>query len=232
MTNVEIAETRMRDLVQILVSRCCVFFTLTTPDIVDHAEIRRRWRLLRHWLLRKLPKGTKYVMNYELHPKGHGWHIHAIFNSFIPLKSYGPIIRSFGFGNLNVHRVNDSFVYRYLLKHAFKVYKHKYIKDVRIKRFRFINCSRGLPRIADYIYLSDFLLRVRALFRSVFPKSEHPLSWWREQYPDLPWVAKSNYHVKRLVYLRCEILVALGFDRYRDLSSIDFDRYLTDLDSR
>ena len=98
----------------------CVFFTLTTPDVVDLCEIRRRWREFRHELFRDIKRRKrivpKYVMNYEVHPGGHGWHIHSVINCYVDLRRYLPLIRRCGFGRVDVRRVNSEGVADYLTK--------------------------------------------------------------------------------------------------------------------
>lgn len=99
------------------------FFTLTTPDVVDIHEIRDRWRKFRHYLVELLGKDTKYIMNYELHPNGHGWHIHSVWNAYIPLKTHYHKLKDFGFGRVDVQLVNSLGVAEYLSKHALKAYR-------------------------------------------------------------------------------------------------------------
>lgn len=141
---------RCEDSIKILMSNnSAVFFTLTTPDVVSHPEIRERWRNLRHHLVRSL-KPVEYVMNYELHPRGHGWHIHSVWNRFIPLKEFLPYARRCGFGRVDVRRVQSVDIADYLVKHCLKAYRGKVKHDLRVQRLRLVNQSRGLPSLSDY----------------------------------------------------------------------------------
>lgn len=146
-------------------SKGCVFLTFTTPDVVDVYEIRRRWRGVRHFLCEKY-KGVKYVMNFEIHPRGHGWHIHSVWNRFIPL-NVGTLnkFHEFGFGRVDIRRVNSKGVSDYLTKHALKAYRG--VSQAEIKRnpsfrLRLVNASRGLPVLSDYEWKSDLKQDVRA----------------------------------------------------------------------
>lgn len=150
-----------------------VFLTLTTPDVVDLDEIRRRWRGLRHYLVANVfPVGVKYVMNYELHPGGHGWHVHAVFNRFVPLRSCLVKMQSFGFGRIDVRRVGSRGVADYLAKHCLKAYRGVSLKERERNpsfRLRLVNTSRGLPRLSDYAWHSERKERVARLLRALRP---------------------------------------------------------------
>lgn len=163
----EIKEIRADDALSVLSRGSCpVFFTLTTPDIVDAQEIRHRWRCLRNWMIRKLGN-PQYIMNYEIHPQGHGWHIHAVFDCFIPLSQFLPKIHSFGFGRVDVRRVTTLDIARYLTKHCLKAYRGIKIKQSIISRgfrLRLINTSRGLPSLTSYSIKSEFRDTVLDIF--------------------------------------------------------------------
>lgn len=168
----EIREYRADKTLQVLMSKSkCVFLTLTTPDVVDYKTVRERWRNLRHWLVRRLGK-PQYIMNYELHPKGHGWHIHAVFTCYISLKKHLHTIRSFGFGRVGVEVVYSKFVSDYLTKHCLKAYRGE-IKTKRLgdyKRMRLVNQSRGLPPLSDYKYCSSYLKSFSEVCQKLKPK--------------------------------------------------------------
>lgn len=166
-----------------------MFLTLTTADVVCLVEIRERWRNLRHWLLRTLGKDVQYVMNYELHPGyleksirlrtgeefiihgsgvSHGWHIHAVFSDFIPLRKHLRKIQSFGFGRIDVRRVSREGISDYLTKHALKAYRgltRKERAQYPNMRLRLVNSSRGLPSLDSYLWKSSHLDESRRIFR-------------------------------------------------------------------
>lgn len=164
-------EVRCKDVLEYFAKRRMSFFTFTTRDVVTYPEIRKRWRELRHHLVRKYAaNGLKYVMNFELHPKGHGWHVHCVFNDYINLRGGGlRDLRRFGFGMINCRTVTSVGVASYLSKHCLKAYR-----GVRSGlrqgggRLRLVNTSRGLPRLSDYHWTGDHLARVRAFLRRPF----------------------------------------------------------------
>ena len=98
-----IRKIRAADTLDELIKNKCYFMTLTTRDVVSYYEIRERWRNLRHWFVRRLK--CRYIQNFELHPWGHGWHIHVVIDNFIPLKKHLKKIQSFGFGRVDIRRV-------------------------------------------------------------------------------------------------------------------------------
>lgn len=167
-----IRQTRADDVLNDFVKKPCVFLTLTTPDVVDIIEIRSRWRSLRHWLQETFPN-VKYVMNYEIHPKGHGWHIHGVFTCYIPLTKYLIKIQSYGFGRVGVEKVTSKGVADYLTKHALKAYRgvslHNRELLGRSIRLRLVNTSRGLPRLSDYKWHSLYNDRFKSIFDYLKP---------------------------------------------------------------
>lgn len=169
MTSKTIRQMRAQDAVsRLMEGGSAVFLTLTTPIVVSLPEIREMWRSLRHWLLEDVVHGAKYVMNYELHPKGHGWHIHAVFSKPIDLRRYLRRIQSYGFGRVDVRKVNTKDVSDYLTKHCLKAYRGLVAKEIRnnpdLKRIRLVNASRGLPRLDDYEVKSELTDSVKALY--------------------------------------------------------------------
>lgn len=200
-----------------------VFFTLTTEDVVDLREIRRRWRGLRNWLVRRLGK-PHYVMNFEKHPgylqkvvkdergrerivrgdgHSHGWHIHSVFSRFIPLKELQTQIKAHGFGRVDVRRVTSKGITDYLTKHALKAYRglsRKEREQYPNGRLRLVNTSRGLPRLCDYRWTSSELELHRKLYR---------------EYSDMR-KAQGHKPDARKWILRCSILSLLGASSFTD----------------
>lgn len=170
-----------------------VFFTLTTPDVVDYHTIRARWCKLRHALLRSLRtqygkgRSVLYVMNYEKHPGylqkvvyhpkcgeivirsdgiSHGWHIHGVINCFVSLEKFLPLVHCCGFGRTDVRRVTSKGIATYLTKHALKAYtglSRKEREKYKGQRMRLVNASRGLPALNEYSYTSSLLTAMEPL---------------------------------------------------------------------
>lgn len=191
MVNRQVREIRCSDVLEKFSSTSngrMSFMTLTTKDVVTLDEIRARWRNLRHHLARREGDGFKYVMNYELHPRGHGWHIHAVFNRFVNIRGRGlEDIQRFGFGRVNVKRVTSIGVSLYLSKHCLKAYRgvrESLQKGEFARRLRLVNTSRGLPTLSDYVWKSGHLSRVREFLSSKIT---------REYFSRFSWARRWQY---------------------------------------
>lgn len=125
-----------------LLRKRAYFWTFTTSDVCSFSTVAARWREVRHFLGQHY-KPFRYVQNFELHPLGHGWHVHFVSDTFIDLKKHYKKIQSFGFGRINVKVCYSSMISGYLTKHAFKPIKRNDKDDSRA-RFRRINVSRNL----------------------------------------------------------------------------------------
>ena len=169
---------RAHDALQVLMKGGrAVFFTLTTPDVCDYAEISRRWRKLRLYLLQDLRRRglePQYVMNFERHPgylqkvinkdtfeecvirsdgNPHGWHIHGVISCHVDLNRYLGAMHAYGFGRVDVRRVTTEGVAEYLTKHALKAYRGISKRErakCGVERVRLVCTSRGLPALHDY----------------------------------------------------------------------------------
>lgn len=166
------------------------FFTLTTPDVVDYATISSRWAKLRLYLLQDMRRRgltPQYVMNFEKHPGylqkvvnkdtfeecvirsdgvSHGWHIHGVMSCFIDLGRYLRPMMAYGFGRVDVRRVNTIGVADYLTKHALKAYRgisKREREKSGVQRLRLVSTSRGLPALSDYVSTSAHLEMARYL---------------------------------------------------------------------
>lgn len=183
-------------------NRGLCFMTLTTPDVVDLFEIRKRWRSLRHFLQEREGDGFKYVMNYELHPKGHGWHIHAVFNRFINLRGEGLLkLRRYGFRMINVKPVTSLGVSLYLSKHCLKAYRgvrESLHKGAGAKRLRLVNTSRGLARLCDYRWRSAYFDSVQDFLKAPLCKEYLSKVPWKFRYLYAELAVLNGWSVARL----------------------------------
>lgn len=165
------------------------FFTFTTPDEVDFKEISARWRRFRTWFLQYLRRGgskPQYVMNFERHPgylqkvvkrdtfdefvvrsdgNSHGWHIHGVISCRFPMQHcFLKRLARFGFGRVDVRKVNSHGVAEYLTKHALKAYRgisRREKEKTGVQRLRLVCASRGLPALHDYRANSPHLEKAR-----------------------------------------------------------------------
>ena len=125
----------------------CYFYTFTTPDVVSCRELCRRWRSFinsRYWkAIYCKGSSNHYLMVFEKHTKGHGWHIHFVSNfrhNVVALRSF---TTHCGFGRINAvycGRHTDA-LGRYLGKYVSKQFSKR---DSETKGIRLCNVSRGL----------------------------------------------------------------------------------------
>lgn len=248
MVTKEIRRFRCDDALKILMDyKEAVFFTLTTRDEVDFLEIRRRWRAFRNDLMRHLRRTyplrrIHYVMNYEMHPgylqklvkdaygeklihgtgRSHGWHIHGVFNCFVPLYYFRHYLERHGFGRFDIRRVKSKGVSDYLTKHALKAYQGLSAKDrekYQGSRRRLVNTSRGLPALNDYAYKSAHLVMVRKIMKE---KKEDIYRLKKSIDSDLtidPFDKKASriYHDYRITRQRAEVCALLGLSHTFEL---------------
>lgn len=124
------------------------FFTLTVPEYdLPLPHVASRWRDFantRWW--RKLKSKGDYIVVYEPHPSGHGWHIHVITNFFIPWQQLALMARVVHFGHTDIEAV-DSGCALYCAKYLAKSKILKRLADAR--HVRIVNVSRGLVPLKD-----------------------------------------------------------------------------------
>ena len=136
------------------------FFTLTIPENdLPLDQVSCRWRDFANtrWWRRYKKKGD-YVVVYEPHPSGHGWHIHVLTNFFIPWQELALMARVCHFGHTDIEQV-DSGCALYCAKY---LSKSKYLKRMAgCPNLRIVNTSRGLVRLKDVTITSPSIDYVR-----------------------------------------------------------------------
>jgi len=91
-------------------------WTLTFPDVVEIPEALARWRAL----LRDLNRiGLVAVRVFELHPGGHGLHVHLVTPFRYDVDKLRPVCESHGFGRINAKRRSRKAI-TYVAKYAAK----------------------------------------------------------------------------------------------------------------
>lgn len=144
------------------------FLTLTTPDVCKLREVCSRWRMFRNSRYFK-GRGIRFVMVFEKHPNGHGWHIHAIINQFLPVYELRAVCTHCGFGRIRIDRCSRDI-------QALKQYLGKYVskslraRDDEAKGVRLVNVSRGLPILSDISVTSEKLEFCRSVLASEYSK--------------------------------------------------------------
>lgn len=150
-----------------------VFLTLTTADIVDYPTIRARWRAFRHDYTRFIGHSCGWIMCYEPHPHGHGWHIHVVFNSdFLDVNVIRKYSSRHGFGRIHIERVDSVGMSGYISKYISKSAKRA--RDLGCERIRLINCSRGVTRLRDIVVSSRWSDYIRVCMANpIVPRVGH-----------------------------------------------------------
>lgn len=108
------------------------------------ADMWRAFANTRFW--RDLSRKRDYVMVYEPHPSGHGWHIHFVCNFFVPVRRLVSVASRFGFGVCWLESVDVggvAYVSKYIGK-AGKIARREGCKGVRC-----VNVSRTLLPLRD-----------------------------------------------------------------------------------
>lgn len=129
-------------------------WTFTLPDMVEPRQGAERWCNLSRRLKLKLKFAGIRV--YELHPGGHGLHVHVICRSWYNVNVVRVLAEGCGFGRINVTYIDASrgvYIAKYL---------NKALGDGNVGRLRWW----GVMGWADYTRQYDIVIRsaVHAVF--------------------------------------------------------------------
>lgn len=108
------------------------------------ADMWRSFANTRFW--RDLSRKRDYVMVFEPHPNGHGWHIHFVCNFFVPVRRLSEVASQFGFGVCWMESVDVggvAYISKYISKSS-RIARSEGCKGVRI-----CNVSRSLVPLRD-----------------------------------------------------------------------------------
>lgn len=124
------------------------FFTLTVPE--HHLPLRvvaDRWRAFANtrWWRRQKKQGD-YIIVYEPHPSGHGWHIHVLTNFYIPWQELQLMANAVHFGHTDIEAVDNGCAL-YVCKYVTKADVLRKAQDSR--HVRIVNVSRRLLAVRD-----------------------------------------------------------------------------------
>jgi hypothetical protein len=82
------------------------FVTATIPEAdPDPRTISTRWAYFVHELRRAYP-GLRVIRVLQKHPGGHGWHVHALFDRFVPSQVMWHQARLAGLGRIDFQMVS------------------------------------------------------------------------------------------------------------------------------
>lgn len=124
------------------------FFTLTVPEHrLPLRVVADRWRAFsnsRWW--RKQKRRGDYIIVYEPHPSGHGWHVHVLTNFFIPWQELQIMANAVHFGHTDIEAVDNGCAL-YVAKYVTKADVLRKVQDSR--NVRIVNVSRSLLAVRD-----------------------------------------------------------------------------------
>lgn len=161
------------------------FFTLTVPEHrLPLRVVADRWRAFqntRWW--RGLKKGRSYIVVYEPHPSGHGWHIHVLTNFYIPWQELQLMARSVHFGHTDIEAVDNQCAL-YVAKYVTKAEVFRKLQDSR--HVRIVNVSRDLLALRDVDVSSPSIDFIRSHWDEFGKHVKSPFFRMRQLY--LAWV--------------------------------------------
>ncbi len=102
----------------------CRLWTFTVPFVQPPRVTAHMWSLLQRDLVRGLH--FQAVRVFELHPRGHGLHVHAITPHFYPVDFVRAISREHGWGRIHVKLIPScvaGYVTKYLSKQFWRPFK-------------------------------------------------------------------------------------------------------------
>lgn len=108
------------------------------------ADMWRSFANSRFW--RDLCRGRDYVMVFEPHPGGHGWHVHFVCNFYVPIRDLVRVSSRYGWGVCYMEVVDVgavAYVAKYIGKSG-RLSRKEGCKGVRI-----VNVSRTLLPLRD-----------------------------------------------------------------------------------
>ena len=120
------------------------------------ADMWRSFANTRFW--RKLSRKRDYVMVFEPHPSGHGWHVHFVCNFFVPIRELVSVGGLYGFGVCYMESVDVGGVY-YISKYICK--STSLARKEGCKCVRICNVSRSLVPLRDILVSSPSIDFVR-----------------------------------------------------------------------
>jgi hypothetical protein len=176
-------------------SKWLYLWTFTFPEALDVDVARKRWsRFLRTFNMWRRRDGRNLdlagVRVFELHPKGHGLHIHVVNRAFWGVDSVRRLWQLPGSGGGRVH------VKRIPVSRAH--YAGKYLrKAARAECFKGVRMWAGFGgfgycRVRDVQVESNWT-RIYRVLRATLGRTFEQLRWWQRQCAvanverDLPW---------------------------------------------
>ncbi len=134
------------------------------------ADMWRSFSNSRWW--RSISRKRDYILVYEPHPNGHGWHIHFLCNFYIPIRDLVYESSKYGFGVAWMESVSVDHVY-YISKYISK--SRRISRREGSKGVRLVNVSRSMLPLSDVIVSSPMLDYVKSNWHIV--SGSHKVRW-------------------------------------------------------
>ena len=102
------------------------FWTFTFKELLAVRETRKRWNHLLTLVLREWPR-LQGLRVFELHPEGHGLHVHVVTNQFIDVNRARQLAIHAGWGRIHVRRMaseHSGYLAKYLSKERPECFRH------------------------------------------------------------------------------------------------------------
>lgn len=95
-------------------------WTFTFKEKMDDKHIGFAYRKFQQDIVRLFHGNVGGVRVFEPHPGGHGLHVHALLNRWVPVGKVRRLARKHGLGRVNVKQVKDRGTIDYLAKYLTK----------------------------------------------------------------------------------------------------------------
>lgn len=134
-------------------------WTFTFREVLSIPDTRKRWNHLLTLIRRRWPNLCGLRV-FELHPKGHGLHVHMVTNRFVDVTGVRTVSSQAGWGRIHVEKIPK----------ARAAYLAKYLSKKRPECFRHWRLWAGFGKGWSWTKVSDVAIEsVRSkVSRSVF----------------------------------------------------------------
>ena len=156
------------------------FWTFTFRECLDVHVARKLWSELLN-RLRKKRLRMFGVRRFEMHPNGHGVHVHMILDERIDVNTIRPMAQAIGFGRIHVVRLGLKDLEKtckYMTKYMAKEDRPECLKGVRL----WANCGgfKGcmVKNIKTDSPFTRFYYKVKKMWDTNRPLAEAYLQWY------------------------------------------------------
>lgn len=131
------------------------FWTFTLATAIHPYDACKLWKMLCRDLVRKL--GMSGVRVFELHPQGHGLHVHLATNNYVRVEHVRQLTEKHGWGRLHVQVWEKDTCSGYMGKYLSK--QQKYFSGAKLKGVRWWAVFGDVSdkvRVKDVVSISFF----------------------------------------------------------------------------